>query len=40
MVFGIFDMNFGLGDMNNYTRDAIYGHLLLPQSWGVGKGNL
>jgi hypothetical protein len=23
MVFGIADMNSGLGDMNNYTPDAI-----------------
>ena len=27
MVFGIADMNFGLGDMNSYTPDAVYVHL-------------
>ena len=26
MVFGIADMNFGLGDMNSYTPDAVYVH--------------
>ena len=25
--FGIADMNFGLGDMNNYTPYAVYVHL-------------
>jgi hypothetical protein len=27
MIFGIADMNFGLGDMNSFTSDAIYMHL-------------
>jgi hypothetical protein len=27
MVFGIADINFGLGDMNIYTPDVIYVHL-------------
>jgi hypothetical protein len=26
-VFGIADMNFGFGDMNIYTCDAVYVHL-------------
>ena len=28
MVFGIADVNFGLGDVNSYTPDAVYVHLL------------
>ena len=40
MVFGIADMNFGLGDMNSYTPDAVYVHFYHPKRWGVGKGKM
>ena len=39
MVFGIADMNFGLGDVNSYTTDAVYVHAsLAPLKVGCGKG--